>query len=133
MESVALTIAKVEILVFLYFSMSGIFWLFVVGFFCHISIFRYLTVNSLTYAFGWSAFLCRIRFCDTLVEIYFKVVNIIIIKAVLLPILLTIQLFITKTFNIYLCFSRSFNILICILFFFTIQPVHIQKLYVSLL
>jgi hypothetical protein len=28
-------------------------------------------VDSLTYAFGWSAFFCRIRFCDTLVEIFF--------------------------------------------------------------
>jgi hypothetical protein len=25
----------------------------------------FLYVDSLTYAFGWSAFLCRIRFCDT--------------------------------------------------------------------
>jgi hypothetical protein len=33
--------------------------------------FYYLYINSLTYAFGWSAFLCRIRFCDTLVVIFF--------------------------------------------------------------
>jgi hypothetical protein len=26
--------------------------------------FYYLYVDSITYAFGWSAFLCRIRFCD---------------------------------------------------------------------
>jgi hypothetical protein len=30
----------------------------------------YLHVDSLTYAFGWSAFLCRIIFCDTLVVIF---------------------------------------------------------------
>jgi hypothetical protein len=30
----------------------------------------YLYVDSLTYAFGWSAFMCRIRFCDTLVVIF---------------------------------------------------------------
>jgi hypothetical protein len=37
-------------------------------------IFYYLYVDSLTltYAFGWSAFMCRIRFCDTLVVIFFK-------------------------------------------------------------
>jgi hypothetical protein len=29
-------------------------------------------VDFLTYVFGWSAFLCRIRFCDTLVIIFFK-------------------------------------------------------------
>jgi hypothetical protein len=32
----------------------------------------YLYVDSLTYAFGWSVFMCSIRFCDTLVEIFFK-------------------------------------------------------------
>jgi hypothetical protein len=29
-------------------------------------------VDFLTYAFGWSAFLCRMKFCDTLVVIFFK-------------------------------------------------------------
>jgi hypothetical protein len=48
-------------------SMGGMFWIFIVGLFCYICIFRYLYVDSLTYAFGWSAFLCRIKFCDTLV------------------------------------------------------------------
>jgi hypothetical protein len=38
---------------------------------CCICIFNYLHVDSLTYAFGWSAFLCRIRFCDTLFVIFF--------------------------------------------------------------
>jgi hypothetical protein len=38
-----------------------------------VHVFYYLYVDSLTYAFGWSTFLCRIRFCDTLV------INIIII------------------------------------------------------
>jgi hypothetical protein len=46
------------------------FWLFIVGLFCYFCIFYYLYVDSLTYAFGWSAFLCRIRFCDTLVVIF---------------------------------------------------------------
>jgi hypothetical protein len=32
----------------------------------------YMYVNSLTYAFGWSAFLCSIRFCDTLIVIFFE-------------------------------------------------------------
>jgi hypothetical protein len=36
----------------------------------YICIFFYFHVDSLTYAFGWSAFLCRIRFCDTLVVIF---------------------------------------------------------------
>jgi hypothetical protein len=44
----------------------------VLGKVCHIFIFYYLYVDSLTYAFGWSAFLCRIRFCDTVVVIIFK-------------------------------------------------------------
>jgi hypothetical protein len=35
-------------------------------------IFYYLYVDSLIYAFGWSAFLSRIRFCDTVVIIFFK-------------------------------------------------------------
>jgi hypothetical protein len=38
--------------------------------FCYICIFYNLYVDSLTYAFGWSTFLCRIRFCDTLVVIF---------------------------------------------------------------
>jgi hypothetical protein len=33
--------------------------------------FYFLYVDSRTYAFGWSAFLCRIRFYDTLVVIFF--------------------------------------------------------------
>jgi hypothetical protein len=49
-----------------------IFWLYIVGLFCYICIFNYLHVESLTYAFGWSAFLCRIRFCDTFVVNCFK-------------------------------------------------------------
>jgi hypothetical protein len=32
----------------------------------YICIFYYLYVDSLTYAIGWHAFLCRIRFCDIL-------------------------------------------------------------------
>jgi hypothetical protein len=51
-----------EILVFLYSFMGRLFWLFIVGLFCYICIFYYLYVDSLTYTFGWSAFLCRIRF-----------------------------------------------------------------------
>jgi hypothetical protein len=51
--------------------MGGMFWLFIVGLFCYICIFYYSYVDSLTYAFGWSAFLC-IRFCGTLVVIFFK-------------------------------------------------------------
>jgi hypothetical protein len=35
-----------------------------------ICILYHLYVGFLTYAFGWSAFLCRIRFCDTLVVIF---------------------------------------------------------------
>jgi hypothetical protein len=50
--------------VFLFF-MSGSFWLFIIVLFCYICYFYYLYVVSLIYAFGWSAFLCRIRFCDT--------------------------------------------------------------------
>jgi hypothetical protein len=50
---------------------GGLFWLFIVGLFCYICIFYYLYVDSLTHTFGWSAFLCRIRFYDTLV-IFFK-------------------------------------------------------------
>jgi hypothetical protein len=34
-------------------------------------VFYYFYVDSLSYFFGWSAFLCRIRFCDTLVVIFF--------------------------------------------------------------
>jgi hypothetical protein len=37
-----------------------------------ISLFYYLYVDSFTSAFGWSPFLCRIRFCDTLVVIFLK-------------------------------------------------------------
>jgi hypothetical protein len=46
-----------------------------------------LSVDSLTYAFGWSAFLCRIRFCDTLSFNLFQVNIIIIIisRLALLP------------------------------------------------
>jgi hypothetical protein len=44
----------------------------VVGLFCYIFIFYYLYVDSLTYVLGWSAFLCRIGFCDTLVVIFLK-------------------------------------------------------------
>jgi hypothetical protein len=40
-----------------------------------ICIFYYLYVDSLTYAFGWSVFLCRIRFCDTLVVIFLKLIS----------------------------------------------------------
>jgi hypothetical protein len=32
----------------------------------YICIFYYLYVDSITHAFGWSVFLCRIRFCDIL-------------------------------------------------------------------
>jgi hypothetical protein len=39
---------------------------FIVRLFCYIYIFFYMYVDFLTSAFGWSAFLCRIRFCDTL-------------------------------------------------------------------
>jgi hypothetical protein len=35
-------------------------------------IFYHLYVDSFTSAFGWSKFLCRIRFCDTLVVIFLK-------------------------------------------------------------
>jgi hypothetical protein len=62
----------VEVLVFLYFFMGGLFWLFIVGLFCYICIFYYLYVDSLTYAFGWSAFFRRIRFVTPLVVIFFK-------------------------------------------------------------
>jgi hypothetical protein len=34
-----------------------------------------LYIDSLTYVFGWSAFLCRIRFCDTLVVIFFQLTS----------------------------------------------------------
>jgi hypothetical protein len=37
-----------------------------------LGIFHYLYVDSLTYAFGWSVFLCRIRFYDTLAVICLK-------------------------------------------------------------
>jgi hypothetical protein len=37
-----------------------------------ICIIYYLYVDSLSYAFGWSAFLCRINFCDNLVVVFFK-------------------------------------------------------------
>jgi Tfp pilus assembly protein PilF len=37
-----------------------------------ICIFHYLNVDSLSHAFGLSAFLCRIRFCDTLVVSFYK-------------------------------------------------------------
>jgi hypothetical protein len=57
---------------FLYFFMVGMFRLLIVGLFCYICVFYYLYVDFLTYAFGWSAFLCRIRFCDTLIVIFFK-------------------------------------------------------------
>jgi cell division cycle protein 37 len=40
--------------------------------FSYICIFYYLYVDSLIYAFGWSAFLCRIRFCDSFAVILFK-------------------------------------------------------------
>jgi hypothetical protein len=51
-----------------------------IGMYIYISLFyfvlflvtSYLYVNSLTYAFGWSAFFCRSRFHDTLVVIFFK-------------------------------------------------------------
>jgi hypothetical protein len=46
--------------------------LFIVGLFYYICIFYYFYVDSPTYAFDKSAFLCRIRFCDTLVIIFFK-------------------------------------------------------------
>jgi hypothetical protein len=42
----------------------------IVGLFCYDISLYYLYVDSLTYAFSWSAFLCRIRFCDTLVVIF---------------------------------------------------------------
>jgi hypothetical protein len=45
-------------------------WLFIVGLFCCIYIFYYLYVDSLTYAFGMSAFLRWIIFCDILVVIF---------------------------------------------------------------
>jgi hypothetical protein len=35
-------------------------------------IFYYFYVDSHTYAFGWSVFSCRIRFCDTLFVTFFK-------------------------------------------------------------
>jgi hypothetical protein len=38
----------------------------------YLGIFYYLYFDSLTYAFGWSAFLCRIRFYDAFVVIFFK-------------------------------------------------------------
>jgi hypothetical protein len=47
-----------------------LFWLFIVGLFCYICIFYYLYVDSIAYAFGRSAFLYRITFCDTLVVIF---------------------------------------------------------------
>jgi hypothetical protein len=47
----------------LFFFMGGMFWLFIVGLF-------YFHIDSLAYAFGWSAFLCRIGFYDTLVVIF---------------------------------------------------------------
>jgi hypothetical protein len=53
--------------------MDGMFWLFIIGLFFYIYIFDYLYVDSLTYAFGWSAFLCRIRFCDALAIIFYLV------------------------------------------------------------
>jgi hypothetical protein len=46
--------------------------LFILGPLCYICIFYYLYVDSLTCAFDLSSFLCRIRFCDTLVVIFFK-------------------------------------------------------------
>jgi hypothetical protein len=49
-----------------------IFCFFIFGLFCYICIFYYLYVDSLPYAFIWSPFMCRIRFCDTLVVIFFK-------------------------------------------------------------
>jgi hypothetical protein len=35
-------------------------------------IFHYLHVDSFTYAFGWSALVCRIKFFNPLVVIFFK-------------------------------------------------------------
>jgi hypothetical protein len=43
----------------------------IVELFCYICVFFYLYIDSLIHTFGWSAFLCRIRFCDTLVIIFF--------------------------------------------------------------
>jgi hypothetical protein len=37
-----------------------------------IGIFYYLYVVSLTFAFGWSTFLWRMRFCDTVIVIFLK-------------------------------------------------------------
>jgi hypothetical protein len=51
-----------------------VFWVFIVGLFCfcYLCIFYHLYVDSFTYTFGWSTFLCRIKFYDTLVVIFFK-------------------------------------------------------------
>jgi hypothetical protein len=69
-----------QVFLFLYFFMGGMFWLFIVELLCYICIFYYMYVVALTYAFGWSAFLCRVKFLDTLVVIFFKV-NITIIMS----------------------------------------------------
>jgi hypothetical protein len=44
--------------------------IFIVGLFCYV--FYYLYIDSFTCAFGCSAFLCRIRFCNTLVNFFSK-------------------------------------------------------------
>jgi hypothetical protein len=67
---VCLSIGTYVLSVLYYFLMGGMFWLSIVGLFCYICIFYDLYGDSLTYAFGWSAFLCRIRFCYTLVVIF---------------------------------------------------------------
>jgi hypothetical protein len=54
------------------YATAVMFWLCIDRLLCYICIFYYLYVDSLTYAFGWPAFLCKIRFCDILVIIFFK-------------------------------------------------------------
>jgi hypothetical protein len=60
------SIVRTDVLGFLYFFMGGMFWLSIVRLFCYICIFYHLYVDSLTYAFDWSAFLCRSRFLTPL-------------------------------------------------------------------
>jgi hypothetical protein len=65
LEQSSLSWSTLQVSIFLYFFMGGLFWLFIVWLFYYICIFYYLYVDSFTSAFGWSTFLCRIRFCDT--------------------------------------------------------------------
>jgi hypothetical protein len=71
----------------------------------------YLYVDSFTYAFGWSAFLCRIRFCDSPRCHLFKVNIIIIIVMMMMMIMMfTYQKYynLAVGYKIYICTIHSY-------------------------